>query len=194
VDQAGWSRSHRVSSEKGRKGESQDVPIRLFPAPAMKRVRLKRKRKTKLLQPRLQLKLVGSFLGLCALALLLQFLVFGMRLSELASIMPDGSYLTAYKSELMVETLLFSFGLLLPTCFAVGILITHRIAGPVHRLEDHLKRIARGEEVGRCRLRKGDNLQDLCERVNDAVEYLRSERSQAAEVVEQRSRRVRAAG
>ena len=160
----------------------------------MKRVRLKRKRKTKLIQPRLQLRLVGSFLGVCALALLLQFLVFGMRLSELASVMPDGSYLTAYKSKLLLSTLLFSLGILLPMSFVVGILITHRIAGPVHRLEDHLERIARGEEVGRCRLRKGDNLLDLCERVNEAVEYLRDERSKAAEVKKKRVRRVRAAG
>lgn len=160
----------------------------------MKRVRLKRKRKTKLIQPKLQLKLVGSFLGLCALALLLQFLVFGMRLSELASVMPDGSYLTAHKSKLLLGTLLFSFGLLLPLCFAVGILITHRIAGPVHRLEDHLERVARGEDVGPCKLRKGDNLMELCERVNNAVEYLRAERSKAAKVEKKRSRRVRAAG
>ena len=160
----------------------------------MKRVRLKRKRKTKLIQPRLQLKLVGSFLGVCALALLLQFMIFGMRLSELASVMPDGSYLTAYKSKLLFDTLLFSFGILLPLSFAVGILITHRIAGPVHRLEDHLARIARGEEVGRCRLRKGDNLMDLCERVNEAVEYLSEERTKAAEVKKKRVRRVRAAG
>ena len=162
----------------------------------MKRVRLKRKRKTKLIQPRLQLKLVASFLGISALALLLQFLVFGMRLSQAASIMPDGgAYLTAYKSKLLLETLTFSFGLLLPLSFAVGILITFRIAGPVHRLEDHLRRIARGEEVGRCTLRKGDDLQSLCERVNEAVEYLREERDKTVEEERKKeSRRYRAAG
>jgi signal peptidase II len=54
-----------------------------------------------------------------------------------------------------------------------GILITHRIAGPIYKFERYLESIARGEEQGDCKLRKGDELHDLCERLNTAVRALK---------------------
>ena len=61
----------------------------------------KKARRIKLIQPRLQLKLIGSFVGLSALTLLLQFLVIGHHLSVVAEEMPEGSiYLTNQMAEL----------------------------------------------------------------------------------------------
>ena len=58
---------------------------------------------------------------------------------------------------------------------AVGILVTFRVAGPVYRFEQHLGSLARGEDPGTCRIRKGDELQDLCASINAAVETLRGQ-------------------
>ena len=147
-----------------------------------KKVRLRRKRRIKLIQPRFQLKLIGSFLGISALALLLQFLVLGKHLSELALSMPDGGvYLNSVKTRMLMETLAFSFGVLLPLTICVGVLVTFRIAGPLHAFEQYFKRIANGEQVGHMSLRKNDQLQDLCENVNAAMDALEEQKRAAVE-------------
>lgn len=128
------------------------------------------KRRIKLIKPLLQLKFVGVFAGISALGFLLQSLHVGLRLSELAASVPEGgSYLMAVMPELPIEILLVSFGMLLPLTIAVGILVTFRIAGPVYRFETYLKAVLRGEEVGPCRIRKGDEFQELCELINEVT-------------------------
>ena len=136
------------------------------------------RRRIKLIKPRLQLKMVGVFVGLSALGFLLQSLHVGLRLSELSASMPEGgSYLMAVMPELPLEILLVSFGMLLPLTIAVGILVTFRIAGPVYRFEKFLKAVIRGEEVGPCHIRKGDEFQELCELINEATSAARELRA-----------------
>jgi signal peptidase II len=130
----------------------------------------KHPRRIKLIKPLLQLKFVGIFAGVSALGFLLQSLHVGLRLSELAASLPEGgNYLMAVMPELPIEILLVSFGMLLPLTIAVGILVTFRIAGPVYRFETYLKSVIRGEEVGPCRIRKGDEFQELCELINEVT-------------------------
>ena len=69
--------------------------------------------------------------------------------------------------------LLITLALLVPLTLAIGILVTHRVAGPLYRFEEYLKAVARGEPVGRCHIRKGDECQSLCDAVNDAVDALK---------------------
>ena len=73
-----------------------------------------------------------------------------------------------------------SFGLLLPFTFAIGVLITFRVAGPVHRFYVYLAQVIRSEEVGPCRLRKGDDLQELCELINKATEPIRRQQTKSS--------------
>ena len=116
------------------------------------------------------------------MAFLLQLLLLAARLSEVATHMPFGGvYLQQMLPDLMLEVLLFSFGILMPVTVAVGVLVTFRIAGPVYRFEQYLESIARGEEVGPCKLRKGDELTELCDRINQASVYLQAARAEQAE-------------
>jgi hypothetical protein len=132
------------------------------------------KRKVKLIKPGLQLKLVAMFLGVSTTSLLLQYLLFASRLSEVATGLPDGgTALVAAMPSLLVEVLVLSFAFLFPVMICVGILSTFRIAGPVYRFERYLEQIARGDQVGPCRLRRGDELWDLCDRINEATAPLR---------------------
>ena len=102
----------------------------------------KDRRRIKLIKPRLQLKLIGIFVGLSALGFLMQSLHVGLRLSELAANVPEGGpYLMAVMPELPLEILAVSFGMLLPLIIAVGILITFRVAGPIYKFEEYLKRV-----------------------------------------------------
>ena len=134
----------------------------------------KQKRRVKIIKPRLQLKLVGIFVGLTALSVLLQSVLLADRLTELSTTIPaGGEYLIEVIPGIVLEILLLTFGVVLPLIFAVGVLVTHRIAGPVYRFEQHLASIARGEEVGTCRIRAGDELQELCDLINRAVETMK---------------------
>ncbi len=52
----------------------------------------------------------------------------------------------------------------------VGILATHRIAGPVYRIEQDIRRVLAGEKGVVVRFRSGDAFSSLAERVNELIE------------------------
>ncbi len=61
-----------------------------------------------------------------------------------------------------MQLLLIGSGfLLLVLLFVMGIIITHRIVGPVHKMKRLLRRVSTGRLVIEERLRKGDELEDL---------------------------------
>lgn len=55
----------------------------------------------------------------------------------------------------------------------MGVASTHKIVGPLYRFRVYLTALARGESPEPCRIRKDDELQDLCELLNRATEPLR---------------------
>ncbi len=136
---------------------------------------LRHKRRIKLIRPRLQLRLVGIFAGIAVLSLLLQCLLFYQVLGRLAVGLPnDGLIVIDAVNASIAGILITSLCLLLPAIFWIGIQVTFRIAGPVYRLETYLRQVANGEHPADCRLRRGDELQDLCRAVNDATRPLRA--------------------
>lgn len=139
------------------------------------------KRRIKLIQPRLQLRLVAVFAGIAVLALLLQCLLFYQVMTLVATTLPtDGLIVLTEINQHLPRILAISLGLMLPAVFWIGILATFRIAGPVYRLENYLKQVARGEQPEDCRLRKGDQLVELCKAVNEATRPLRQRSAAAA--------------
>jgi len=88
---------------------------------------------------------------------------------------PEESRLLAQIPPLVQRSMFWTFALQIPIYMAVGIVITFRIAGPLFSIERFLRRVAAGEDAGRCRVRENDELQDLCGLVNDAVDHLRAE-------------------
>ena len=131
-------------------------------------------RRKKLVQPGLQLPLLFSFLGVGLLALFLQFLLIGARLTSLASNAGlTGGALADEVPGILLESLAFSIALLTPLLFLVGMTLTHRVVGPLGRIERYLRAVARGEESEPCRLRPSDKLHSLCEAVNLATEHQR---------------------
>jgi methyl-accepting chemotaxis protein len=155
------------------------------------------RRSRKLIQPGLQLRLIGSFVGLAAIALLGQFLLLGYRLTSAASNMEgSGGELAAEVPRVMLEGLTFSLIVLLPVTFAFGILLTFRIAGPIYNFERFLKSVSRGEQLTPCKIRDGDELQNLCDAINEATEPLRQNGPQPISVntITEETEPLRAAG
>jgi hypothetical protein len=129
-----------------------------------------RKRWRKLVHPGIQLRLTAWFAALALVTVSLQFVLVFSRLSDLAVDLPSDP--AAAFDELTVayvQIALLSLGIVLPLAVAVGVLATFRIAGPVVRISSFLESVVRGEKPADCRLRRGDELQELCQLVNDAT-------------------------
>jgi len=140
------------------------------------------KRRKRIIKPRLQWKLIGSFIGILVLGMLLQYLLLAQQLTELAGKLPsDATVLTAETPSLLATVLMVSFLILLPATVIVGVTLTFRIAGPIYRFEQHLGAIIRGEKPGTCYIRNGDELVELCALINEAVETLEGDAADEAE-------------
>ncbi len=131
-------------------------------------------RTKRLIQVGLQLRLIGAFGGLVALALLLQFLVMGWFMSRaVGEIEGAGGQLATQVPGMLLSVLGVSLALLLPPFIILGTLITFRIAGPVYRFEKYLRDVAAGTQLGPCKIRDNDELHSLCEAINLATEPVR---------------------
>jgi len=116
-----------------------------------------------------------SFGALSALALLLQYLFFDRGLQQLAAGLPsDGELLLEQADRMLLTLLIGSFVVLLPVTLLIGILATHRLLAPLERLQRFLAEVARGERPEDLRLRRTDDLQELCRLVNAVTAPMRS--------------------
>lgn len=142
------------------------------------------RRHFRIIRPTLQMRLVLTFIGISAFALLLQYILFVRFAVELVAerASSDGLPLDDIGSRLM-QVFAISFFLMLPLTFVVGVLATHKFAGPIYRFEQYLKQVAAGEKPADCKLRKGDDLQSLCTLINQATEPLRRKGTAASETV-----------
>ncbi|MCE9596321.1 MAG: hypothetical protein K8S98_19180 [Planctomycetes bacterium] len=140
------------------------------------------RRRFRIVRPTLQLSLILSFIGVSTLALLLQYTLFVRVALSIAADRAEGNVpqLDAVGGDLM-KVLAVSFVVMLPLTLLVGILVTHKFAGPIYRFEVYLKQVIAGEKPADCRLRKGDELQSLCDLINTATEPLRRRADQPAQ-------------
>jgi hypothetical protein len=117
---------------------------------------------------------MGGFLGVAALALLVQTTYLGLLLVELAASMPaGGDFLERVAGDLVLKALVVSMLLLLPLTALVGVHMTFRVAGPLYRFHQYMRSVAAGDDPGPCRLRDGDEFQELCDLINAGLERTR---------------------
>ena len=135
----------------------------------------KYKRRKKLIKPRFQLKVAASGLGIAVVSVLVLVIMMNDAIMEFA----DKGWVdaVALRNEWMgvlLSKLLLALGVLVPMTLALGVILTHRIAGPLYRFEAFLNAVKRGEHPGECHLRKGDELIDFCTLLNEVTEPLRN--------------------
>ena len=149
------------------------------------------KRKRKLIEPRIQIRFAILFLSTAALATLVQTIVFAAFVHLMAERAPnDGQFLLNEASSALLWSASITFLTLAPLTLALGVLSTFPIVGPLYRFRVYLGQIVSGEAEGPCRIRKSDDLQDLCVVLNQAVEQLRTTDSSASETATDESKRA----
>ncbi len=121
----------------------------------------------KLVKHDLQLKMVGVFLGLACICGFFQLLLVNRSLiGLLKDTRLDDPAILSRLPGILTSNFLITLAVLVPLMGYVGILMTQRIAGPVYRFEKYLDGLLAGEESRLCTIRKGDELQDLCDKIN----------------------------
>lgn len=78
----------------------------------------------------------------------------------------------AAQLQLIMPPLLVNDLAIMILVIAVGISTTHRIAGPVYRMQSDIERVLSGELHARVRLRRGDAFPELADKVNELIARL----------------------
>lgn len=141
------------------------------------------RRRRKLIDRPLQLRLAASYAGVALLSIAVQALLFVQELLRVAPRLPAGQGAFHELIPGVVQRVLFaSLLLLLPAVLLVAVRATFPVAGPVFAMKRYLKRVADGEELPPLRIRHDDELQDLCALINAALAAART--GERPEVVE----------
>jgi len=135
---------------------------------------MKYRRKNVLPLPSLQLQLILICLFFALCSGMMQAILVQRLVTDLFMQMPGQLAVSqAEASTIGMKQFFISIGIMFPFVFGLGVLVTFRYAGPLVHFEKHLRRIAAGEDPGQCRLRRGDQLHQLAEALNLAVDALR---------------------
>ncbi|MCF6285988.1 MAG: hypothetical protein L3K26_12450, partial [Candidatus Hydrogenedentes bacterium] len=87
----------------------------------------------------------------------------------------DGNVLQGKMLGFLGVNLLITLAVTLPVFLIVSRTATFKIAGPLHRMETHLRQVIREQSSGPCVIRKDDELQDFCALLNKALEVPRGQ-------------------
>lgn len=137
------------------------------------------RRRKKLIKPKHQLKLACFVV----IFLLIYSLIFGLAIfyplaAELRG--PGGVEDQARVAFVVLglhETIWPALVFVLALSFVGTILFSHRVAGPIYRLEKAVEQFLRGDFSGRIRLRKTDEFKEIETVVNGLAEFLDSAKS-----------------
>ena len=131
-----------------------------------------RKLRNYLIKRKMQIRITVQFLAFTLVASLLSggvvYLVLWPTLSRL--ITPD---IFPVMRANFVFILFWDAVLIVLVIFIIGIIITHRIAGPLYNIENKLDKALEGEDIELIHLRKGDELQELSAKVNMLLQELK---------------------
>jgi sensor histidine kinase YesM len=123
------------------------------------------KRSVFLINPRFQISfslIVCSLIFLSSLIYPLIFIDFFDEILKASGPMTEKA--AAARNELIFYLFLIQFVFIL-LVFIMFIFITHKIAGPMYKLKNHLADIRHGEPISAINFRNGDHFQDVAEEV-----------------------------
>jgi len=133
------------------------------------------RRRRFLIKKGLQFRYIGIVFALALLASIVTgYTVFATGWTflgeKLANVYPQGRLVYVFRvtNLMLIRNLLF----VSPLIFILGLLFSHKIAGPVYRIEKSIYEISKGNLAVRVKLRRGDELWDLADIINAMVESI----------------------
>lgn len=127
------------------------------------------KRTKYLVSTKLQLRYVGIILLLMLVtALICSYIIYYTVMilmgEKLSNVYPQGRLIAIINTVNL--RILFSLLLITPIVAVIGIYLSHKIAGPIYRIEKFLGDMAAGNFAARIVLRKGDELMSVADKIN----------------------------
>ncbi|MCX5677787.1 MAG: methyl-accepting chemotaxis protein [Candidatus Omnitrophica bacterium] len=127
------------------------------------------KRTKYLVSTKLQLRYVGIILLLMLVtALICSYIIYYTVMilmgEKLSNVYPQGRLIAIINTVNL--RILFSLLLITPVVAVIGIFLSHKIAGPIYRIEKFLGDMATGNFAARIVLRKGDELMSVADKIN----------------------------
>lgn len=132
------------------------------------------RRRKKLVRPDVQLRVILIAFSVASLVL---FAVSNLTLSAIWTVSAEwgsgamGFALEELKASL-IKRFLISGSLAIPLSLALGVVFSFKFAGPLYRFKRFFSDLKDGRWDARCRLRKGDDLQDICDSINEALQSM----------------------
>ena len=126
------------------------------------------RRHKKLILPSFQLRCIVLAVSVTLLAVITQALVFAL----LPHSGPQGPANAAAAVDDLLKAGALTLVVLTPFLVAVGLVVTHRVAGPIYRFQQYLRAVAEKHVTEPCAIRRQDEFQELCRRINEAVAAL----------------------
>jgi methyl-accepting chemotaxis protein len=136
------------------------------------------RRKVFLVNPKFQLTMLGVFLGATILSLLAMYLGNNYIFAEFskkgleAGLPSDHIYFVfLHNLEYLFSTIYLVATISTVLFFTIiGLVVTHRIAGPIYRLTQHMKKSKNEDKVTKILFRKGDYFPELTDAFNHMIE------------------------
>lgn len=133
------------------------------------------RRRKYIIQKGLQFRYIGLVFGLALIASIVTgWTVFATGWyflgEKLASVYPQGRLIYVLRATNMA--LIRNLLLVSPLIFILGLLFSHRIAGPVYRITKTLEEITKGNLGLKIKLREGDELVDLAYMINNLTDNI----------------------
>jgi len=131
------------------------------------------KRKQVIVDVKYQLRFVSTVFLIVFIVAISSGLVAMMALRPLVYDPQMGTSAPFFTALITVSvTLLIQLLLAIPIVFFVGIRATHRIVGPIKRMQSIIQEIGQGDFTKRIILREGDVLVDIATSINEMAESL----------------------
>ena len=133
-----------------------------------------RRRRSKLIRRKLQLRIVVPFLAVAGIAALVQAIVMNVTMSNLMADLPyDQPILLEAWPRVLGLNVALILALLVPAALAIGALVTSQVSSPIRQLEQHLRQAIDSGRPGVCRFRERDAFGEIPDLVNDAFHSVR---------------------
>lgn len=147
---------------------------------------LKRRRpRALLIDPKFQLNVItyAIVLGVVNFVILYAAFRYGFKMFFNAGVdmklSPQNAYFQLLRDQVDSFTLIFGMVGFANACIVIvgGLILSHRVAGPLYRLKTHISQINAGITTGDVKFRKKDYFQDLAEVYNEQLHKGRKEKT-----------------
>lgn len=123
-------------------------------------------RKTYIVDPKVQYKIV-FFLG--GIALICACIIMVVTYNQLVKYSPVVEGSGDFVRDTIIRVAIV-VGVMIVYFVIAGVVLTHRVAGPIFKLQEELKKYLNGEEIPPITFRKDDEFQELPALINRIIE------------------------